>query len=123
MLNNILYVSIGSVLGGISRYLVSYFTAIYYIGKFPIATFLVNLIGSFIIGILFGIIDKNHVFAEEIRLILVIGFCGGFTTFSSFSLETFNLIKNNDFVIAFLYIGLSVVLGLSLTFIGKQIIS
>jgi CrcB protein len=84
--------------------------------KFPMATFLVNIIGCFLIGLLLAYFSKSE--NSFYKLLLVTGFCGGFTTFSTFSNETILLLKNNQITLALVYIISSLLLGLIATFVG-----
>jgi CrcB protein len=89
--------------------------------KFPMATFLVNIIGCFLIGLLLAYFSKSE--NSFYKLLLVTGFCGGFTTFSTFSNETILLLKNNQITLALVYIISSLLLGLIATFIGYLLIN
>lgn len=82
---------------------------------------MVNLIGCLLIGLIFGVFEKTQV-STEWRLLLVTGILGGFTTFSAFSGETFNLIKTGHTGLALVYVLISVIAGVSLTFFGAWII-
>ena len=113
----ILLVAVGSGLGGVLRYLVPC-----WIGAakgFPWATLAVNVVGSLLIGILSGLLARHGgSSAESIRCFAVVGFCGGFTTFSTFSNETFRLLENNQWLSAAGYVGLSVAAGLVAVLVG-----
>ncbi len=114
-------VALFGAIGSISRYsLIQYSPKIIFL-NFPIGTLLVNLIGSFLIGVVSSIFDKNLI-TNEIRTYLVFGFLGGFTTFSAFTYEFFNFLKNSEYLNAFLYIFLSVFLGLALFILGYKVI-
>lgn len=110
-------VGVGSFLGGIARYLLSTFAQGKNSTQFPYGTFIVNLIGCFIIGCLFGLLEKWQA-GLEWRLFLVTGIIGGFTTFSAFSLETHHLLKSGNIGIAIAYVTASVIFGVALTFFG-----
>lgn len=87
--------------------------------KFPISTFLVNIFGCLLIGTLMGYLYKNP--SQSINLILIVGFCGGFTTFSTFSWEVMTLLKSGIYSTAFLYAGLSFAATLLMTELGFYI--
>ena len=88
ILRNLLWVGLGSFAGGALRYLIAQLTRTHgFDGSFPWGTFIVNLTGSFLLGLLFGLSARYSIFPDEIRLLLMVGFCGGFTTFSSFIQE------------------------------------
>ncbi len=116
----ILLIGAGSFLGGILRYLLSQSFTSRVDSTFPFGTFLVNIIGCFLIGIAFGFFEKNHP-GEEWRLFLTTGLLGGFTTFSAFSLESVVLIKTGHTSVAVLYIVASVIVGIAATFLGVWI--
>ncbi len=78
---------------------------------FPVATLLVNILGSFIIGTLGGIVQVQDLFSPPMRLLLFVGFLGGFTTFSTFSYELFDMIKSGTIINAFLYAGIHIISG------------
>jgi fluoride exporter len=91
--------------------------------NFPIATLSINVLGCLLIGIIMAYSLRNINFENNnIKLFLATGFCGGFTTFSAFTNETFLLIKNNNIAGACIYILASIVLGLLATFIGYKLI-
>ena len=117
----ILLVAVGSGLGGVVRYLVPC-----WIGTakgFPWATLTVNVVGSLLIGFLTGLLARHGgPSAESIRSFAIVGFCGGFTTFSTFSNETFRLIENSQWLSAAAYVGLSVAAGLAAVFLGHWIL-
>jgi CrcB protein len=120
-MSNLALVALFGAIGSISRYsLIQYSPKIIFL-NFPIGTLLVNLIGSFLIGVVSSIFDKNLI-TNEIRTYLVFGFLGGFTTFSAFTYEFFNFLKNSEYLNAFLYIFLSVFLGLALFILGYKVI-
>ena len=116
----ILLVAIGSGLGGVLRYLVPC-----WIGAakgFPWATLTVNVVGSLLIGLLSGLLARHGgSSAESIRAFAVVGFCGGFTTFSTFSNETFSLIESSQWLSAVAYVSLSILAGLAAVFLGYAI--
>ena len=116
----ILLVAFGSAVGGVLRYLVPCWVG----GTkgFPWATLTVNVVGSLLIGLLSGLLARHGgSSAESIRAFAVVGFCGGFTTFSTFSNETFHLIENNQWLSAAAYVVLSIAAGLVAVFIGSVI--
>lgn len=85
-------------------------------------TFAVNVLGCLVVGVLAGLLHKHHVFAPEIRLFLFTGLAGGFTTFSAFGLETFNLIRRDEVLIAGSYVVSSVLIGLALLWLGYSLV-
>lgn len=88
--------------------------------SFPTGTLLVNLTGCFVIGILWGLLQKNGL-NNEARLLLMTGFCGGFTTFSSFTYESLLLVNNQRWTLFLLYTGLSIAGGFLTTFLGFKL--
>lgn len=120
-MKNILFVAVGSAFGGMFRYLISGFIKKILVFDFPFATLVVNTLGCFLIGVLFSFLMRIPKFSEELNFLLVTGFCGGFTTFSTFSKETFFLLSKGKIIYAILNILLSVVLGICATFIGIKI--
>ena len=113
MWRSVLLVAIGGALGSVGRYLVSRWLE----GSFPWGTLTVNLVGSLLIGLLTGWVGKG-VLSPEMKLLLVTGFCGGFTTFSTFACESFNMMKAGDALTVALYIGGSVSLGILAVWLG-----
>lgn len=122
MIRNILLVASGGALGSVSRYLLSRWIQVSQPGPFPIGTLAVNLTGSLLIGLLFGYLTKTETGSEDIRLLMMTGFCGGFTTFSALTLESLHLIRDNKTGLFFLYISVSLLLGIAATYAGWRII-
>ena len=115
-----LLVAVGSGLGGVLRYLVPCWICA--AKGFPWATLTANVVGSLLIGLISGLLARHGgSSAESIRAFAVVGFCGGFTTFSTFSNETFRLVENNQWLSAAGYVGLSVAAGLVAVFVGYLI--
>jgi len=118
----LLLVAIGGALGSVLRYSFSWFIQQHNNGNFPWGTFLVNITGCLLIGFFVGWALKTGNSRSEGILFLTTGFCGGFTTFSAFSLENIHLIRNNQWQQALAYTSASLVLGLLATFIGISLI-
>ncbi|MEY4629524.1 MAG: Protein of unknown function CrcB [Bacteroidota bacterium] len=118
---NIALVVIGSAAGGTLRYLFSVLFQQKEWNKLPWATFSVNILGCFLIGMVYAITEKANENGNPFRLLLATGFCGGFTTFSAFAQENLQLLKSNANTTALLYITLSVVLGIFATFLGMTL--
>lgn len=118
MLQNILVVGLGGFFGAIARHGFSFAIPKQELSSFPFSTLLVNLIGSLLIGLIFGFIAKQQMFNEKLFLFLTIGFCGSFTTFSTFSLENFQLLTQGKWLLVLLYTLVSVVCGLFLIYLG-----
>lgn len=90
-------------------------------GSFPWGTFAVNMIGCLVIGLLFGLIDRGVSMSPQMRALLITGFCGGFTTFSTFTHENYLLFNDSRFWLFFLYAITSFALGLLLAHVGHAI--
>lgn len=120
MLKGFLLVGIGSFLGGGLRFLVSRMTAEWVATPFPLATLAVNIIGCLVIGFVSGLPLGGWLSADT-RLILTTGFCGGFTTFSTFMNENTSLMKNGDFTMAALYMFASIAIGFVAVVAGHQL--
>lgn len=119
MIKEFLIVGAGGAIGTMLRYTGN---LLYSNRSFPVTTFLINIIGSFIIGIVIGYSIKNNTSANW-KLFLATGICGGFTTFSAFSLENLLLLQNGKVFTSLLYIAGSVVLGIAAAWIGYKIIN
>jgi CrcB protein len=85
---------------------------------FPFGTFIVNITGCLLIGLIYGISERSSLITPEWKMFLAVGFCGGFTTFSAFANENLALLRDGDFFHFMIYTGLSIFLGLTATFIG-----
>ncbi len=118
-MKNVLFVFLGGGLGSIARYGVNLLLPLQ-VGKFPLATLLVNAVGSLLIGVLAGVflLTQKH---ETMRLFLVVGFCGGFTTFSTFSLESLSLLEDKKIFLAAAYICGSIITAFVGVVIGKRL--
>jgi len=116
----LLAIGTGSFIGGVLRYLLSQFIQSKFLSAFPFGTLSVNIIGCFLIGLVFGLTDRGNL-TQEWRLFLATGLIGGFTTFSAFSNETFGLIRDGQFWYASAYIMFSVFVGLAATFLGHAV--
>ena len=112
------YIALGSAIGGVGRYLLQGLIQRLTGGTFPTGTLLVNLSGSFLLGMIIRYGVDTPTLTPEIRAFLTIGLCGGYTTFSTFSYETVALMEDGEWTRAALYVALSVGLGLLATFLG-----
>lgn len=120
MLKSILLVGVGGFFGSIARYGVKLLTDKYLPFNFPYATLIVNLLGCFIIGLLFGYVDRNHA-DSTLWMTVGIGFCGAFTTFSTFAMENNFLVADKQSTTAIIYMLISVVAGILLCRMGVGI--
>jgi CrcB protein len=112
------YIAAGSAAGGVSRFLLTSLVQQRFGGTFPSGTLIVNITGSFILGFIVRYALATPAITPELRALLTIGFCGGYTTFSTYSFETATLIEDAQYERAAVYAGLSVLLALAGTFAG-----
>lgn len=123
-MKQLLLVACGGALGAVMRYLLSGLALQHAVDwRFPLGTFLVNISGCLIIGLLGGLVVKQDLLSVDVRLFLFTGLLGGYTTFSSFGLETFYLLRRGETLIAGSYITASVVLGLFAVWLGFSLIT
>lgn len=114
-------VGAGGFAGAVLRYLIS-LAPVKETTVFPVKTFIINIAGCILIGCIAALVSKNVLLNQELILFLKTGLCGGFTTFSTFALETSDLIKNGNTGIAFLYAVLSIVMGICVIFAAQYFI-
>lgn len=121
MLKHAIYIFIGSGLGGIIRFGLGKWISSIHSTNFPLGTFIVNILACFIVGFVIGLADSKQIISASAKMFWVVGFCGGFSTFSTFSNETLNLLQTGNHTTSFLYIALSVIVCLTFTFLGLLI--
>ena len=104
-------VALGGSLGAVARYLINISPLATVLTKFPLPTFMINIVGSFLIGFLMIVLADKYVVSENVRMAVIVGFLGAFTTFSTFEMEVFGLVREREFLTGFLYLFLSVFVG------------
>ncbi len=107
----ILSIAVGGAFGAVARYLISTSPLSTVFDKFPLPTFFINISGSFLIGFLMIVFADKFAVSENVRMFVIVGFLGAFTTFSTFEAESFSLIREKQILMAFAYLALSVVVG------------
>lgn len=117
-----LIAGVGGFVGTCGRFLIRKWSLEIFHGPFPLGTFLVNVIGCFLIGIFFGLLEKTHVMTPGENVLLITGFCGGFTTFSTFADDIWVLGNKGDWGMAAAYLAATVVIGILLVWAGREII-
>ncbi len=118
IIKKILLIGAGGFIGSVARYFISKINLSIDFFSIPVGTLLVNVLGSFTIGLLAGIASKSEILSLEWRLFLMVGLCGGFTTFSSFSNENLMLLNSGHLLTILLYTGLSIFLGFAAVYVG-----
>jgi CrcB protein len=121
MIRNILLVGLGGAIGSVARYLSQRWATYFYPHLFPWGTFAVNIVGCFLIGLFWGWSFRSFTTNENWKLFLMTGLCGGFTTFSAFTLEAVGLLKENKTGLFFMYIAGSVLIGILATYLGMKL--
>jgi CrcB protein len=118
MLKNILLIGSGGFIGSVARYFISRLNLSLSFFSIPVGTLLVNVSGSLLIGLLMGLAERTTILSTEARLFLMVGLCGGFTTFSSFTMENLSMLHNGQILQILIYTSLSVILGFFAVWIG-----
>jgi CrcB protein len=120
MIKSLLTVGLGGGIGAMLRFLI---TSAWKTNSFPFHTLFINIIGCLLIGIVLALSQKTNFLTNDAQLFLATGICGGFTTFSTFSAENFQLIRSGEYAMAAIYIFTSVAVCIVATFVGFKIIN
>ncbi len=119
----VLWIALGGAIGAVLRYLMATGINAWIPVNFPIGTLLVNSLGCLIIGIVYSLLSTTPTYQTTLKPFLVIGILGGFTTFSSYAIETFQLAQTQQIMKALLYIALSNFIGLASAWVGYKVFS
>ena len=122
MFKTLLICGTGGFIGTVIRFLISRYFQENSLSLFPWGTFSVNIIGSLLIGIIYGISERGNILSPEILLFLTVGICGGFTTFSTLSNDSYILMQGKEWLKLSLYTSLSFFLGLVAVYIGRLLV-
>lgn len=120
-MKTLILIGAGGFFGSIARFLTSKYIQDHLALSFPIGTLVVNIVGCFTLGVIYGFMERGEIFSQDVRIFLTIGFCGGFTTFSTFAYENASLLRDGNFIQSALYIALSVFAGIIALFLGNII--
>lgn len=118
----ILLLLAGGGIGTVARFVVADYTHKYYLGSFPLGTLMVNMFGSFVIGLLWGLFDMQNL-SHGLRAFLFIGILGGFTTFSAYAIESYHMFKGGDIKLAMLNVMANNVLSIGMVILGIMLSS
>ncbi|NCC99366.1 MAG: fluoride efflux transporter CrcB [Bacteroidia bacterium] len=121
MIKSLILVGTGGFIGSVLRFSIGYLIKDK-VDTLFVPTLIINLLGCFLIGLLYEISEKYDFLSSDIRLLLIVGLCGGFTTFSTFTFETFSLLKSGCFTEVFTYITASLTGGLLLLYLGIYLV-
>ena len=110
-LTKIIAVAVGGAFGAVARYLINISPLANLFEKFPFPTFFINITGSFLIGFLLILLSDKLQISDNLRMAIMVGFLGAFTTFSTFEMEIYELAREREFFTAFIYLFSSVLLG------------
>ena len=122
MMKMMLLAGVGGFVGTCLRYLTGRLCHLWSLGGFPLGTFVVNVVGCFVIGALLGLAEQRNLLSPTMNVMLVTGFCGGFTTFSSFADDIFLLMQQRSWMLLTLYAGMSLVLGVAMVWLGRAVV-
>jgi fluoride exporter len=122
MLRTILIVGTGGFIGSVMRYLVQFYVEKGMSSTFPMGTLIANIVGSFIIGMVFALVEKGNLMSSEWRIFLTVGICGGFTTFSAFAYNNFIMIKEHSYGQLLFNLGGNIFLGILAIYLGIVLI-
>lgn len=122
MLKSLLFIGLGSCCGGMARYLLSRWVQQFTLSTFPFGTLVVNVLGCFAIGLFYALFEQQSFSNTYLKLFLTVGFCGGFTTFSTFINENYLLVKDSSFFSFIIYAGGSVFLGFIMLYLGYWLV-
>ena len=122
MIKSILIAGTGGFIGTVLRFLVARYFQENTFSLFPWGTFTVNIVGSLLIGIFYGMSERGNLLSPEVRVFLTVGICGGFTTFSSLTNDAFMLLQEKEWLKLSLYASLSFFLGLVAVYFGRTLI-
>ncbi len=110
-LSRIFAIAAGGAFGAVARYLINISPLAGLFGKFPLPTFVINVSGSFLIGFLLILLTDKYAVNDHVRMAVIVGFLGAFTTFSTFEMEIYGLVRDERTIMALLYLFLSVAVG------------
>ena len=122
MLRIALIIGTGGFVGTLARYFSIQWVQRTFSNSFPLGTMVVNILGCFLIGVFLELSERGNILTHEMRLFLTVGFCGGFTTFSTFTADSLLLLRDGQFFYLLTYTGISVVVGILFTFLGSSLI-
>ena len=120
-LSSFLLVFVGGGIGSLFRYSIGIFFATQFKSFFPYGTFMVNIIGCFLLGLVIGLIENKRMLSPEMGILFGTGFCGGFTTFSAFSMEANQMMENGNWLLFVGYTVGSFGVGILFTFLGLKL--
>lgn len=122
LIRSMLLAGTGGFVGTCCRYLTGRWCASLLPGHFPLGTLAVNILGCFLIGIFYGLLDKARVLSPSQSLLLITGFCGGFTTYSAFADDLWRLAHRGEWSMLILYLGATFIIGILVLIAGRALV-
>jgi CrcB protein len=121
MTRTLILIGLGGGIGSVFRYLTAVLVGKYFQTAFPWATFTANVLGCLIIGLLLGVFENQEFAQPDLKFLFITGFCGGYTTFSTFASENVNLLQSGNTFMVFFYIASSVMISLFAVWVGLSL--